>query len=149
MPTSDPTGLPQVTRLAAYALCRDAGRILLARIAQGYPGESLWTLPGGGLEFGEDPAAGVLRELEEETGLIGEVRSLAAVDSVTGTWDRPDGSVRFHWVRFLYDVDVVDGSLREERDGSTDCCAWFTGDDIGALPAVDLVQIGLRAMTGE
>ena len=35
----------------------------------------MWTLPGGGLEFGEPPAAAALRELEEETGLRRRGRS--------------------------------------------------------------------------
>ena len=42
-----------------------------------------WTLPGGGLDFGEDPEAGALRELGEETGLEGEVRGLLGVHSNT------------------------------------------------------------------
>ena len=43
-----------------------------SRPATSTPGA--WTLPGGGLDFGEDPADGVLRELEEETGLTGAHR---------------------------------------------------------------------------
>lgn len=57
------------TRLGGYALCRDdADRILLARLSAIEVDVGAWTLPGGGLDFGEDPADGVLRELEEETG---------------------------------------------------------------------------------
>ncbi|HUD07728.1 MAG TPA: NUDIX domain-containing protein [Candidatus Saccharimonadales bacterium] len=29
-----------------------------------------WDLPGGGVEYGEDPTAAAIREVEEETGLI-------------------------------------------------------------------------------
>ena len=44
-------------------------RILLVRVAPGYMRDvGQWTLPGGGLNFGEDPADGALRELTEETG---------------------------------------------------------------------------------
>lgn len=72
------------TRVAAYALATDeAGRVLLARVAPGYPSAGQWTLPGGGLTFGEDPAAGALRELTEETGLTGEIESIAFIDSRT------------------------------------------------------------------
>lgn len=38
--------------------------MLLCRIAPGEADSGRWTLPGGGLEFGEDPADGVLRELD-------------------------------------------------------------------------------------
>ena len=37
-------------------------------------GRVVWTLPGGGVEAGESPAAAVIRELAEETGLCGVVR---------------------------------------------------------------------------
>lgn len=52
--------------LGAYALCRDpSGRLLLARLAPGLLDAGLWTMPGGGVEWGEHPDDAVLRELEE------------------------------------------------------------------------------------
>jgi 8-oxo-dGTP diphosphatase len=70
----------RVTRVAAYALCVRDQRILLCRIADGsWSGVGQWTLPGGGLEFGEAPRDGALRELAEETGLLGEIDILADV----------------------------------------------------------------------
>ena len=60
------------TRIAAYGLCRDADRrVLLCRIVERIAPGGIWTLPGGGLDFGESPARAVLRELTEETGLTG------------------------------------------------------------------------------
>src|SRR5688500_6850486 len=76
--------LPRSTRVTAYALALDgAGRLLLARVAPGYRAEGTWTLPGGGLDFGEHPAEAVVRELAEETGLRGQVLTLAFVESMT------------------------------------------------------------------
>jgi len=43
------------------------------------PGKGEWGLPGGFIEVDETPVAGVLRELEEETGLIGRPERLVAV----------------------------------------------------------------------
>ena len=61
------------TKVGAYAFCvRSDGAVLLARIAPCFPDAGSWTLPGGGVEFGEHPDAAVLRELGEETGLTGE-----------------------------------------------------------------------------
>lgn len=39
----------------------------------------LWNLPGGGMEAGESPWEAVVREVEEEVGLIVEVERLAGV----------------------------------------------------------------------
>jgi ADP-ribose pyrophosphatase YjhB (NUDIX family) len=60
----------------------DSGRILLIKRGRP-PGTGLWSLPGGRLEPGESDAAGVRREVLEETGLRVEVGRLA------GTVDRP------------------------------------------------------------
>ena len=70
-PTSGPQAAPWI-RVGAYAIVTDAtSRILLCRIAPGYPAAGLWTLPGGGVDHGEHPDDAVLRELHEETGLSG------------------------------------------------------------------------------
>ena len=112
------------TRVAAYALVRDGEqRILLVRIAPGYPASGQWTLPGGGVNFGEDPVATVVRELAEETGLDGRVERLAFVQS--GSGPRDDGSA-WHAIRIVYEVAIVGGELRDEVDESTDLAAWFT-----------------------
>lgn len=51
-------------RVAAYALCLDGKNILLTRFsAPGNPDHGKWTLPGGGMEWGESPLDTVRREL--------------------------------------------------------------------------------------
>jgi len=53
---------------AVQALVVRDGCVLLARRDR-EPGEGKWDLPGGFLEEGEEPLAGLRRELREETGL--------------------------------------------------------------------------------
>lgn len=144
-------GGAQVTRVAAYALCLDDGRrILLTRLAPDELKPGHWTLPGGGIDFGEAPAAAVLRELAEETGLTGEILSLAEVES----WVRR-GPVAayagedFQAIQITYRVRVTGGTLRDEVDGSTDEAAWFTRAEIAQLPIVELVEAGLRLLDAE
>lgn len=138
----------RVTRVAAYALCTDGDAILLSRIAPGATADSdgMWTLPGGGVHFAEHPRDAVLRELTEETGLLGEIEGLADVDSWAGRFVDPrvGDEVDFHAVRILYRVRVVGGDLRDEVGGSSDTCAWVRRDDLAGLPLVDLARAGAR-----
>lgn len=136
----------RVTRVAAYALCVADGRILLCRIAPGHwSGIGQWTLPGGGIEFGEAPRDAALRELDEETGLAGTVVDLADVFSWSARWAHPaDGADEaFHAVQIVYRVQVTGGTLRNEADGSTDAAAWYTAAEARSLPLVPLAQQGL------
>jgi len=145
---SEPEPPRQVTRVAAYALCLDeAGRILLARLTYPEIAAGSWTLPGGGLDFGEMPTDAVLRELTEETGLTGEVESLAGVES----WVRRGpvaGGVGddFQAIQIIYRVRVTGGTLTDELDGSTDAAAWFSRDELREIPIVGLVEAGLRLL---
>ena len=126
--TPAPEGPPdrQVTRVAAYALCTQDERILLCRIGPGpWTAVGRWTLPGGGIDFGEPPADAALRELTEETGLLGELGELAGVFSWSARWPHPtDGADEaFHAIQIVYRVEVTGGELRDEPDGSTDRAA--------------------------
>ena len=141
------SALPRWTRVAAYALAVDAaGRLLLARVAPGYRAAGMWTLPGGGLDFGEHPADAVLRELTEETGLSGQVQSLALVDSITDGPLMENGRAYgpWHGIRIVYRVTIVGGELRDELDESTDAAAWFSRPEIESLPHTDLVDVAVQ-----
>lgn len=144
---------PQVSRVAAYSLCTDRDTILLTRIAPGATANSdgMWTLPGGGLEFGEDPRDAALRELGEETGLTGEVIDLAEVDSWTSRFANPvDGELTdFHGIRILYRVRVTGGTLRDEIGGSSDACRWVPRSELSSMPLVELAELGVRIAFAE
>ena len=142
--------LPRWTRVAAYALAADdQGRLLLVRVAAGYPHSGQWTLPGGGVQFGEDPVAAAIRELREESGLQGRIAALAFVNSVTGPARPEHGYGEWHGIRIVYGVEITGGELRDELDESTDAAAWFTRDEIATLPIVDLVEVALEHIDAE
>lgn len=127
------------TRLAAYAWAEQDDAVLLCRMGPEHGLPRRWTLPGGGIDFGEDPVHGLLRELEEETGLTGRPERLVAVRSVVlepGT--TPSGD-RIHAVGLLWAVSITGGELRDEPDGSTDRAAWVARADLDALPSMPLL----------
>jgi 8-oxo-dGTP diphosphatase len=130
-------------RVGAYAIIRDAGRVLLAHWND--KGGTGWTLPGGGLELGEDPLDGVTREVAEETGYAIEVQRLLGVDTITIPADRRlDGSgVPFFGVRIFYRAAIAGGALENEREGSTDEARWIAEEDVDGLQALDIVRVGL------
>lgn len=131
----------QVTRIAAYGLVLQQQRILLCRISADIPVYAgYWTLPGGGIEFGEDPARAMMREVNEETGLVVKPCGVAGIDSFYEEYEDHD----FHGIRILYYTELISGTLRNELSGSTDLCAWWSLDEARTLPLGDLAEIGLE-----
>jgi ADP-ribose pyrophosphatase YjhB (NUDIX family) len=128
-------------RVGSYAVCLRDGAVLLARLIGADP--PLWTLPGGGLDHGEDPRDGAVREVEEETGYRVELRQLLTVESFRWMLDRPGGPVDHQAICVIYTAEIVGGELRNEVGGSTDVAAWVPLDEVPDLDRNGLVDIGL------
>ena len=130
-------------RVAAYGVIADGDRILLAHWNEG--GRSGWTLPGGGIDPGEDPADAVVREIAEETGYAAEAGELLGIDSKVIPAEHrfvPEAGP-LHALRIVYRATVTGGALTNETDGTTDEAAWFPVDGIPKRH-VELVDIGME-----
>jgi 8-oxo-dGTP diphosphatase len=129
-------------RLAAYAVCIEDGRVLLAR-CMSPDGESSWTLPGGRVEHGEDPFDAVVRELAEETGLDGVVERLLGVDSrVIPPTESRLGTMHQN-VGVFYGVRVTGGEIRPEPNGVTTESVWTPFAEVVGLRRSSLVDVGI------
>ncbi len=129
-------------RLAAYAVCIDDGRVLLACVSP--DGASTWTLPGGRVEHAEDPFDAVIREVAEETGYDAVVERLLGVDSrVIPAADRLAGGPDHQNVGIFYQVRVIGGQLRPEPDGDVAESVWTPVSGVVDLRRSSLVDIGL------
>jgi 8-oxo-dGTP diphosphatase len=130
--------------LAAYAVCLEDGRVLLARCVSP-ESESNWTLPGGGVEHGEGPFDTVIREFAEETGCDAVVERLLGVDSrvVPAAERRSPGPLPHQNVGIFYRVRITGGRLRPEPGGATAASVWTPIRGIAQLRRSSLVDVGL------
>ncbi|MDW5324518.1 NUDIX domain-containing protein [Plantactinospora sp. KLBMP9567] len=146
-----PDGLHRAQRFAAYAVATDPdGRVLLTRVADGYPGAGCWHLPGGGTDYGEQPGAALIRELVEETGQCGRLVELIGVASHRDAASLgPEGyPIDWHGVRAFYRV-VVDSPAPPtvgDVGGSTSEARWFGRDELEALPVDRLTEVTAEAV---
>jgi 8-oxo-dGTP diphosphatase len=131
--------------LGAYALTVDTlNRLLLCRLSAECIEAGYWTLPGGGVKWGEPPEHAVARELLEETGL--KAPRMELVQSVFSKVYPETEETRgdpVHHVGLLYRVREPEGVLRPETAGTTDHCAWFTEEEAQNLPLTALARFAL------
>lgn len=134
-------------RAAAYLVVVDAQQqILLTQFSKaGHPKSGAWTLPGGGMEWGEQAHETALRELKEETGLTADLGPLLGTmsewfdDEISG--DRQRGLA----LRLIFAATHHPGDLKTDfsDDDTTIAARWFPISDIQHLKRVELVDFGL------
>lgn len=103
--------------LAADSAVRRGDEVLL--IQRKYPPmKGAWAFPGGFVEQGENPIDAAVRELEEETGLVGKEPKLLMV---MGDADRDP---RKHIVSIVYEIQVSEDQQPIAGDDAADARFW-------------------------
>ncbi len=96
--------------VAACALVDADNRILLAQRPQGKSLAGLWEFPGGKVEAGETPEETLVRELNEELGIVTKVACLAPLTFASHTYEK------FHLLMPLYICRRYEG-IPQGREG--------------------------------
>lgn len=141
-------GATVLQRIAAYALVLDGDQLLMSRLADWVGGGAggLWTLPGGGVDPGEEPLDAVVREVHEETGQNVEVGDLVQVQSK----HHVDAQEDFHALRLVYLADCPRPTAARvvEIDGSTGAAAWVSLGRLPEVPQTGMVAAALPHLPG-
>jgi 8-oxo-dGTP diphosphatase len=95
----------KVVLVAACAFVDADGRVLLAQRPEGKPMAGLWEFPGGKVEAGETPEQTLIRESEEELGIV--VREACLAPLTFASHGYPD----FHLLMPLYVCRRWEGAI--------------------------------------
>jgi 8-oxo-dGTP diphosphatase len=141
------TGRPDRPCVGVGAVLIHEGRVLLIRRGK-EPLRGRWVVPGGTVELGETLEEALVREVEEETGLVVRPRALVTVfDRIQREADRVD----YHYVIVDYLCDYVAGEPRAASDA--EAVALVAEADLAAydLPekALQVVTDGFRRVEAE
>jgi 8-oxo-dGTP pyrophosphatase MutT (NUDIX family) len=141
---------PERQRVAAYALLTRGERVLLTQMSSRTRIEGRWTLPGGGIDHGEDPRDALRREVYEETGLRIDPGRVLDVHATHFVGARADGRVEdYHGIHLIFDATIRAESRDAEprvveEGGSTARAAWLPVSDALGL---DLLSAARHALS--
>lgn len=131
---------PEVPLLGVGAVVVQEGRVLLVQRGR-EPLKGQWSLPGGLLEVGESLEAGVIREVEEETGLrVQPVQLIELLDRIHREGDR----VRYHYVIADYLCRVTGGDLHAASDAAA--VRWVERAEWNSHSALVLDPVTVRVI---
>ena len=131
---------PSAPIVGVGAVIVDGDRVLLVQRGR-EPMKGRWTLPGGGLELGETLAEGVVREVQEETGLLVEpIELVELLDRIHREEDR----VRYHYVIADYLCRVSGGQLQAADDAAA--ARWAERGEWRSGGILDLDPITVRVI---
>ncbi|MEG4800581.1 NUDIX domain-containing protein [Microcoleus sp. ARI1-B5] len=107
--------------IGAFAIIDNGGKVLLCHRTD----RDAWNLPGGRVEAAETPWAAVVREVEEEVGLLVKVIGAILCEGfANGIYAVPSRSD----LVFTFRCEVVGGSLRTTEEA--DDMQWYLPSEL-------------------
>jgi 8-oxo-dGTP pyrophosphatase MutT (NUDIX family) len=122
-----------LTGITAVVLDDDERVLLVRRTDTGR-----WSLPAGILEPGEQPALGLLREIEEETGVESEIVRLVSLETLPPS-SYPNGD-QVQFLDLCFRCRPIRGEARVNDDESLEV-AWYSLEDLPELTDRELVYL--------
>ena len=121
------------------------GRVLLIRRGK-EPMRGRWLVPGGTVEWGETLEQAVVREVQEETGLVVRPRELLVVLDRIHHAPASPGEIAYHYVIVDYLCEWVSGTPRAGSDAEEVALVPFEDLASYEVPeaALEVVAEGLR-----
>jgi 8-oxo-dGTP diphosphatase len=111
---------------AGAIIFNDKDEVLMSqRFEEGERWHGKWNLPGGGIEFGEDPKETAIRETREEVGV--EIKILSDFPIVMNYLNKDKNE---DYVCIAYVANYLSGELDVSKDDGTSDVKWFKYKDI-------------------
>ncbi len=120
------------------AVIRQGNKYLLTRRVDFDPEEKqyapyVWNLPGGGIQFGENPEKAIIREMKEELGVRIEI---------TGLLPKVFSETRNGWqgIFICYLTALKEDEKKIALNEEADQYGWFTSDEVAELKILPLAD---------
>lgn len=118
-----PSAKPHDSGVAVAIFVEWDGKYLMMK-REGSVGAGSWAIPGGGVDFMEDPIDAATRELEEETGLKNPVLKFIGYSNDTHHDDK------LHYVTFLYKTTEFDGEPKIMEPHKCSELGWYELEEL-------------------
>lgn len=135
--------MEKYVHIGVYGMLIEDNHILLIKKSRG-PHTGKWDLPGGTIEFGEEPYETLKREFLEETGIAEIEGSIRSAKSYTIIYPYKDNQLEeMHHIGIIYNVKVLNKSYDLKINGDEQDslgARWISLEDIHNIEVTPFVR---------